>query len=75
MKHTGGKCPVPVGTKIDVKFRDGYVMRNVPALEYYENNLLKTKPCYGTLTAFWSHDELDNDIVEWQRTKLTQDAL
>ena len=75
MKHQGGKCPVPSGTKIDVKFRDGEVRRNVPALEFFEDSSNPAKPSYGTLTAFWTHDDMPNDITEYQLSKPAKNAL
>ena len=75
MKHQGGKCPVQSGVKIDVKFRDGEVRRNVPALEFFDESQHPEKPSYGTLSAFWYHDDMDNDIVSWQHSKPAQNAL
>ena len=67
MKHTGDKCPVPVGTLVDLKFRDGTVKRRVPALCYTSESFKKIP--YEATSAHWDHDDLPNDITEWQLSK------
>lgn len=68
MKHSGGKCPVPAGTLVDVKFRDGTVRRAIPALMFSEKYDPPNLP-YEATSAHWDRDDLPNDIVEYQISK------
>lgn len=54
--HSGGKCPVPKGTLVDVKFRDNTSVTDVPA-----GVLLK-----GFCAEEWSHSRHPGDIVMWR---------
>lgn len=38
IRWRGGACPVAAGTLIDIRDRDGYVWKNIPALSGYTNN-------------------------------------
>jgi hypothetical protein len=57
----GGECPVPRGTVVEVRYRDGTVwagtavMVNVPPT---------AERCANS--AFWRHDGWDNDIVAYR---------
>lgn len=57
----GGECPVPVGTLIDVKYRDGHKQKGCPAghppAEFTRN------------TIDWDHDDVDGDIVAYRLAK------
>lgn len=70
IENTSGECPVPKGTHIDVKYRDGEVLNNVPALTSFAGR--------NTQCAFWELDGCSNDITEWRLhdfAKTLDDAL
>lgn len=56
IEWSGGECPVPKGTVIDVKYRDGSERLGAPALTI-DN---------GTGAAFWVRDDVDQDIVAYR---------
>lgn len=58
----GGECPVPKGTMIDVRFRDGAQRDNIPALEI----LTETREASE---AFWDDDGMENDIIAYRVLK------
>lgn len=51
----GGECPVPCGTMVDVKHRDGCVYKNVPAL--------------GSKNRVWDHGNNQGDIIAYRLHK------
>lgn len=51
----GGKCPVPEGTKVDLRFRDGDVFYG----QYVGGDTL-TGPC------FWRNEDSGGDIVAYR---------
>lgn len=55
IKWEGGECPVPEGTLIDVKHRDGEKYKKVPAL--------------GTSNYHWDHAGYCGDIVAYRLAK------
>ena len=55
IKWEGGECPVPEGTLIDVKHRDGEKHKKVPAL--------------GAYNYHWGHAGHDGDIVAYRLAK------
>lgn len=73
MKHQGQKCPVPAGTLVDVKFRDGTIKRGIPALCYTSESFKKIP--YEATAAHWQHDDMVNDIVEYKISKPAQNAI
>lgn len=58
----GGECPVPDGTLVDVRYRDGQEQFGLPANELYDT------PRYAA-SAFWNHDGLKNDIIAYRVVK------
>lgn len=61
IRHRGGKCPVEAGTMIDVRFRDGYIEKEIPALE---NSSPKARGAYD-----WSHSGSMRDIMAYRLHK------
>lgn len=61
IEWNGGACPVPDGTFVDVKYRDGEVKTNLPA------NV--TRPGLDAAYAFWENDGNICDIVAYRLTK------
>lgn len=55
IKWEGGECPVPEGTLIDVKYRDGEKFKKVPAL--------------GAYNYYWHHVGASDDIVAYRLAK------
>lgn len=55
----GGECPVPKGTMIDVIYRDGAKLCNIPALT-------KLDSIREATWAFWDNDGATNDIVAYR---------
>lgn len=55
----GGECPVPVGTLVDVMYRDNEIMLGVEA------------GVEGGWAEDWSHDEYENtgDIIKYRLAK------
>lgn len=70
IKNTSEECPVPKGTRIDVKYRDGETLTNIPALVSIEGR--------DAQAPFWCHDNFSNDIIYWRLhnfDKTLDDAL
>lgn len=59
IEWAGGECPVPDGTLIDVRYRDGEDVCEVPANEM-------AKSPRDASEAFWLHDGLNVDIVAYR---------
>ena len=55
---SGGGCPVPKGTLIDVRYRDGHELFGLPAL-------ISTPWCDAS-SDFWSNDGFSVDIVAYR---------
>lgn len=51
----GGECPVPKGTMIDVRYRDGYIEENIPTMESPVDD--------GRTAESWDHLGSEADIV------------
>lgn len=60
IKWDGGPCPVPTGTIVDVKYRDGGILRAIPA-----SVDIDSFPRDASV-AFWSNDGQTNDIVAYR---------
>jgi hypothetical protein len=58
IKWEGGECPVPKGTLIDVRYRGGQEVRNLPALDH------SVKHAYVAID--WSHEGFKGDIVAYR---------
>ena len=56
----GGKCPVPNGTLVDVKFRDGEELKGIQA------NVSQVGFAREATSSYWRHDDLNNDIVAYR---------
>lgn len=50
---TGGECPVPIGTLVDVKHRDGGLYSKTPAMG-------------GGYADDWNHIEHPSDIIAYR---------
>lgn len=60
---TGGKCPVPEGTPVDVRFRDGQELHGAEA------QISVVDRPRDAAYAFWNRDGNRNDIVAWRLAK------
>lgn len=60
----GGECPVPDGTIVDVKWRNGTIHENQQAWEdgYYPS----CEACSYAGFAFWRHEPQENDIIAYR---------
>ena len=54
---SGGDCPVPSGTLVDVKYRDGVEASCVPAREFVRG---------GRFAVEWDHSGVNGDIVAYR---------
>lgn len=63
----GGKCPVPKGTKVDVKYRDDYVQENVSAGVQ--------GPCNERWAIDWNHEDGTGDIIAYRVVKESKPAV
>lgn len=61
--HTGGKCPVKRGTLVDVKYRDGEVILQLPA------NTLVSEYNRDASSCFWEDESCDCDIIAYRVCK------
>lgn len=61
VRHRGGKCPVEKGVRVDVRYRDGEISMNQPALE-------KGDPS-EPWAEYWSHDNCAADIMAYRLHK------
>ena len=61
IRHRGGKCPVEKGARVDVRYRDGEISMNQPALE-------KGDPS-EPWAEDWSHDNCVADIMAYRLHK------
>lgn len=61
VRHRGGKCPVDKGVRVDVRYRDGEISMNQPALE-------KGDPS-EPWAEDWSHDGVSADIMAYRLHK------
>jgi len=66
IEWNGGVCPVPEGTRVDVKYRNagtvfGAAQYGLSALNVYGNA--------GASSAFWRHDGVGCDIVAYRLSK------
>lgn len=59
IEWSGGVCPVPDGTLVDVEYRDGECRYSLPANENFGSS--NDAGC-----AYWCHDGADNDIVRYR---------
>ena len=60
--HDGAKCPVATGVAVDVKYRDGGIMLNLPAnLPHHTRRT--AAPCW------WDHDGMAGDIIAYRLHK------
>lgn len=59
IKWEGGECPVAEGTMLDVRYRDGTVRGNIPALVWADFEDDATEP-------YWENDGISNDIVAYR---------
>lgn len=57
----GGECPVPEGTLIDVKYRDGHKQKGCPA-GYTPTEFMRH-------AIDWAHDDDDEDIIAYRLAK------
>ncbi|MGL4755982.1 MAG: hypothetical protein ACRCXB_26795 [Aeromonadaceae bacterium] len=62
----GGKCPVPTGVSVDVKYRDGREELNLPANQFSPHRSPDAAP------RFWVNDNHKNDIVAYRLHKSEQ---
>lgn len=60
IKHTSSDLPVTVGTKVDVKYRDGAVIEGAIA------GRTTSQSDRDASKAFWIQENAPNDIVEWR---------
>lgn len=60
--HTGGWCPVPDGTLVDVKYRDGSVLHGLPA----NIDLPGVSYTRDAGSQFWINDNQENDIIAYR---------
>lgn len=69
IEWNGGECPVPVGTRVDVKHRDGDEGFNRPAGQ------LSDGVGTGRAIAYdWTHDNSGGDIISYRLHQSKQDA-
>lgn len=61
IKWEGGECPVPEGTLIDVKYRDGHKQKGCPA------GLTPAK--FERHALFWGHSGIAADIIAYRLAK------
>lgn len=61
IKWEGGECPVPEGTLIDVKYRDGYKQKGCPA-GYTSDEFMRR-------AIEWTHDGVNGDIIAYRLAK------
>lgn len=59
IRHRGGKCPVEVGTLIDIRCRDGLVRKGVPC----------GKDFTRTASMFWSHEGDGAEVMAYRLHK------
>jgi len=59
IRHRGGKCPVEVGTLIDIRCRDGLVRNGVPC----------GKDFTRTASMFWSHEGDGAEVMAYRLHK------
>lgn len=57
IKWRGGECPVPKGTLVDVKYRDGGEASCVPAMEFVSG---------GRFAVEWDHSGTNGDIIGYR---------
>lgn len=57
---SGGECPVPDGTPVLVRYRNGCEAGPFPANEHLENRFDDAGPAY------WKHDGISNDITAYR---------
>ena len=60
IEWNGGKCPVPVGTLVDVKYRDGHIVPTIAA------DVNVPGAARDASYAYWKHDRQFNDIVAYR---------
>lgn len=58
----GGECPVPTGTLVDVRYRDGEELFSLPADDLAPS-------CRDASFAFWRGGAQDNDIIAYRLHK------
>lgn len=69
IKWHGGECPVAAETVVDVQYRDGSELLNVPALR------LLAEKSRDASVAFWDHADMANDIIAYRVRKTEAPAL
>lgn len=62
IEWSGGPCPVPVGTPVDVRYRDGEELYGLPANGF-------SPGWRDAQSSFWRHDSMKNDIVAYRVVK------
>lgn len=62
IKWEGGECPVPVGTLIDVKYRDGHKQKGCPAAAPTPAEFMRS-------TFFWGNNGGDTNIIAYRLAK------
>lgn len=60
VEWSGGYCPVPSGTLVDVIYRDGETIYGLPADELNDTER-------DASVCFWRHDGMPNDIVRYRK--------
>lgn len=63
IEWSGGACPVPSGTLVDVIYRDGETLYGLPADELNDTER-------DASVCFWQHDGASNDIVRYRKAVL-----
>lgn len=63
IEWSGGACPVPGGTLVDVIYRDGETLYGLPADELNDTER-------DASVCFWRHDGASNDIVRYRKAVL-----
>lgn len=63
IEWSGGACPVPSGTLVDVIYRDGETLYGLPADELNDTER-------DASVCFWRHDGASNDIVRYRKAVL-----
>ncbi|ATS93284.1 hypothetical protein FDJ09_gp60 [Escherichia phage VB_EcoS-Golestan] len=60
IEWSGGACPVPRGTLVDVIYRDGETLCGLPADELNDTER-------DASVCFWRHNGMSNDIVRYRK--------
>lgn len=68
IRHRGGKCPVPYGTKVETRHRDGYTC----SPHFYTQNASSSSSDAG-MNLVWSHKGDKMDIMAYRVIEETKD--